>query len=418
MRNRQFTRRSFLKHSAALVVAPNIITRGALAAPGRKGANDRVNVIAFDDDVDPLYGQPRALGGGTREDAIRYVSELRAGGGTDIAYALTRAFASQHDEGARPRVVIFLTDGQSEASAALEAAQREQRDVRVFTVGIGTGVNQALLSRIAAEKRGTFTFIDRASRIEAEVGHLYAQIAHPLLVDVSLEIEGAVATRIYPRSLPDVFVDDELVVMGRFRGDEGPVRFVVSGRLADREIRVETTATPGGAQPWVGRRWAIARTDHLLEQIALDGETAEVRAEVTSLALAYHFVTPYTAFLAIPERELTAEAADLLARGRADRGAAEQAHADASGVTSGGEATAVASAPPMAFGGGDEEADADFEAPPREQATLAVEASPGAPDFGGRAGCASCTVGAARPAPRAIWLALAILGLSFGRRRR
>lgn len=385
----------------------------------RLGANDRVNVIAFDDDVDPLYGQPRALGGGTREDAIRYVSELRAGGGTDIAYALTRAFASQHDEGARPRVVIFLTDGQSEASAALEAARREQRDVRVFTVGIGTGVNQALLSRIAAEKRGTFTFIDRASRIEAEVGHLYAQIAHPLLVDVSLEIEGAVATRIYPRSLPDVFVDDELVVMGRFRGDEGPVRFVVSGRLADREIRVETVAAPAAPQPWVGRRWAIARTDHLLEQIELDGETAELRSEVTSLALAYHFVTPYTAFLAIPERELTAEAANLLAQGRADRGAAEQAHADASGVTSGGEATAVASAPPMAFGGGDEEAEADFETPSREvHATIAVEASPGAPDIGGRAGCASCTVGAERPAPRAMWLALAVLGLSFVRRRR
>ncbi|MCA9609122.1 MAG: VWA domain-containing protein [Myxococcales bacterium] len=392
----------------------------------RLGDGDRVNVIAFDDDVDPLYGRPRALGDGVREEAIRYVSELRSGGGTDIAYALTRAFSSQHDEGGRPRVVIFLTDGQSEVTPALAAAQREQRDVRVFTVGIGSGVNRALLSRLAAEKRGTFTFIDRASRIESEVGHLYAQIARPLLVDVSLEVEGGVATRIYPRSLPDVFVDDELVVVGRFRGDARQLYFRLSGRLADRPITVNTTATPGAPQPWVGRRWAIARTDHLLEAIELDGETPELRTEVTSLALAYHFVTPYTAFLAIPERELTAEAAQALAQGRAERASAEDRHADASGVTSGGEATAVAVAPAppvdaMDTGGADqvwiarEAEEADWGA---EGAGDSAEMAPMAPDMASRAGCASCTVGAEVPTPRALWLTLPLLGLFFWRRRR
>ncbi len=395
----------------------------------RLGAGDRVNVIAFDDDVDPLYGRPRDLVGGVREEAIRYVSQLRSGGGTDIAYALTRAFASQHAEGGRPRVVIFLTDGQSEASAALAAAQREQRDVRVFTVGIGSGVNRALLSRLAAEKRGTFTFIDRASRIESEVGHLYGQIARPLLVDVALEVEGGVATRIYPRSLPDVFVDDELVVVGRFRGDASALRFRLTGRLADRPIAVSTTATPAEPRPWVGRRWAIARTDHLLEQIELEGEAPELRAEVTSLALAYHFVTPYTAFLAIPERELTAEARQTLAQGRAERGLAEDRHADASGVTAGGEAGAVATggAGPVDATGADRWAaapepvveaqeEADWGGDGADEA-IAMESSPGAADFG-RAGCASCTVGAERAAPRAVWLTLPLLGLFFWRRRR
>ncbi|MCB9596443.1 MAG: VWA domain-containing protein [Sandaracinaceae bacterium] len=388
----------------------------------RLGAGDRVNVIAFDDDVDPLFDRPRELAADVRDDAVRYVSGLRSGGGTDIAYALTRAFASQHDGGGRPRVVIFLTDGQSEAEPALQAAQREQRDVRVFTVGIGSGVNRALLSRLAAEKRGTSTFIDRASRIEAEVGHLYAQIARPLLVDVSLEVEGAVATRIYPRSLPDLFVDDELVVVGRFRGDAPAPRFVLRGRLSDRPIEMDVTATPSRAQPWVGRRWAIARTDHLLEQIELEGESAELRSETTSLALAYHFVTPYTAFLAIPERELTAEAAQTLAQGRADRSSAEAQHADASPVTAGGEATSFATGADMDVdrASSDEQA---WEAEPQDWgggdgADSSGESILLAQESGGRAGCASCTVGAERDAPHTVWLTLGVFGLFFWRRRR
>lgn len=397
----------------------------------RLGPNDRVNVIAFDDDVDPLYGRPRAASPAVRSDAIDYVSRLRSGGGTDIAYALTRAFASQHDQGGRPRVVIFLTDGQSDAGAALEAVAREQRDVRVFTVGIGSGVNRALLSRLAAEKRGTFTYIDRASRIEAEVGHLYAQIARPLLVDVSIEIEGAVASRIYPRSLPDLFIDDELVITGRFRGDGHHLRFTIRGRLADRPIAMETTVTPerAGRHPWVGRRWAISRVDHLLERIELEGANPELRAEVTSLALAYHFITPFTAFLAIPEREVTAAARATLDRGRAQRREAMQRHMDATTLTAGGHAlavtTATASVNASDMGNGDMGAD--------EEVTGTAEAEPAqevltpASDVGGwggagdslsRAGCASCAVAASESPPRSLALVPLLLGLFFWRRRR
>src|SRR5690606_36090396 len=123
-----------------------------------------------------------------------------------------------------------LTDGQSAPEPVLARAAQDAHDVRVFTVGVGTGVNRALLSRLAAVKRGSFTYIDRASRIEAEVSHLYAQIAHPLLVGIALDVEDGVISRVYPRSLPDLFVDDELVVAGRFRGGES-VRCVLRRRL-------------------------------------------------------------------------------------------------------------------------------------------------------------------------------------------
>lgn len=412
-------------------MAGNAIANARLAAIDiirRLGPNDRVNVIAFDDDVDPLYGQPRAARPEVRRDAIEYVANLRSGGGTDIAYALTRAFASQHDGGSRPRVVIFLTDGQSEANAALEAATREQRDVRVFTVGIGDGVNRALLSRLAAEKRGTFTYIDRAARIEPEVGHLYAQIARPLLVGVSLEVDGAVATRIYPRTLPDLFVDDELVVAGRFRGDARQLRFTVRGTLSDRALEMETAVTPAsaGQHPWVGRRWAIARVDHLLERIELEGTSAELQGEVTSLALAYHFVTPFTAFLAIPEREVTAAARGTLDAGRQQRRDAMLRHQDATTMAAGGAATSTTTLAGLdATSGGDasgvDEEESDWgggEAPEPEMVMASADIGGGRGGAFSRAGCASCAVGASAAVPRSLALTVLVVGLFLWRRRR
>lgn len=363
----------------------------------RLGPQDRLNVVAFDDDVEPLYYRPRAADVEVRADALEFVGRLRPGGGTDIAFALGRSLEAQHDRAGRPRVVIFLTDGQSAAGPALELAQQDRRDVRVFTVGVGSGVNQALLGRLAALKRGTYTYIDRPSRIEAEVGHLYAQIARPLLVDVSLDVEGAVASRIYPRSIPDLFVDDELVVSGRFRGD-GPVRFAVRGTLGGRAVEMRTTAAPdaSGRRSWVGRRWAQARVDDLLEKMQLDGERPEMRQEVVSLALAYDFVTPYTAFLAIPEREVTAAARGTLDAARAQRAAAAGRHADAVALSRGSGAA------------------------PEMEEHLAVDAEPAYASgsvLADRAGCASCTVGARRPAPRALLL-VPLLGVLVGWRLR
>lgn len=392
----------------------NAIVNARSAAIGvlsRLGPHDRVNVIAFDDDVDPLFVAPRPADGSTRAQAIDFVSRLTAGGGTDLAFALRRALEAQHDDPSRPRVVIFLTDGQSAPEPVLELATTDRRDVRVFTVGLGEGVNRPLLSRLAADKRGRFTYIADATHLEAEVGHLYAQIARPLLVDVSLDVEGGVASRIYPRTLPDVFVDDELTVSGRLRG-EGPMAFVVRGRLGNQrvELRAQAIVPASVRRPWVGRRWAMARVDDLLEEIQLKGEEREMRDEVLSLALAYDFVTPYTAFLAIPERELTAEAAQTLARARAERGAAQARHADAVALSSPPTGVVATQSVDAAGSSGGEA--------PMDEAEESMPAMAGAPPSFDRAGCASCTVASKRDLPLGSIVIGLVLAAALARRRR
>jgi Ca-activated chloride channel family protein len=273
---------------------------------------DRVNVIAFSDEVDPLFRAPQALEGATRGDAIRFVEKLRDGGGTDIALALSTAIKSQEKRGERPRVVVFLTDGQSDVEKAMAAAQTDTGDVRLFTLGLGKEVNRPLLSRLAALKRGRFVYIEKTSSIVPEVGRLAASISKPLLVGVSIDVEGPHATRLYPRSIPDLFAEDELLVSGRIRG-AGTAKFTIRGKLAGKPVAFTRSVDLAKApkRPWIGSMWAQARVGHLLEEISLGAKAPELVDEATTLALAYNFVTPYTAFLAIPESELGAMASTV-----------------------------------------------------------------------------------------------------------
>ncbi len=270
-------------------------------------AKDRVNVIAFSDEVDPLFSMPKLVTPENRKRAIEFVEALHDGGGTDIALALATAIKLQHQTMEGPRVVVFMTDGQSDTDKSIEAAKLDTKDIRLFTVGLGKEVNKPLLSRLAAIKRGRFAYIDTVASIEPEVARLAAHISRPLLVDVSVDIEGPVASRLYPRTLPDLFAEDELLVTGRLRGT-GATKFTIRGKLEGRPVAYTTTIDMARApgRPWVGALWAQSRVTHLLEEISLGSSAPEMVEEVTNLALAYNFVTPYTAFLAIPDSELGA----------------------------------------------------------------------------------------------------------------
>jgi Ca-activated chloride channel family protein len=366
----------------------------AITVVERLAAADRLNVVVFDDGVDALWQAPRAASEKNRAAAVKFIENTDEGGGTDIALALSRALEHQADD-ERPKTILFFTDGQSEGPPALEVAQRDERDVRVFTIGLGD-VDKPLLARLAAIKRGRFTYVESAGTLEQKVTQLYGQIAEPALVGVKLSVTGedGALYHSYPRSLPDVFNGDELVVVSRIQGS-GALKLTVSGESKSGPVSAEATIDLGTARrTWVGRMWARRRVEHLLEEIALKGETGELKSEAIELGLAYNLVTPYTAFLAIPESELTAGGKDLLAAARAQRQEALAYNPDAGALAQ--------PSPPPDHG---------------SEAKMMAD-GPGAPSpIHGRAGgCAGCST-ATGPAFGDLF-PFALLGLALAIRRR
>ncbi len=384
--------------------------RAALEMVQLLGPKDRVNVISFSDEVDPLFTAPQPVTADSRQAALEFIARLHPTGGTDIALALRTAVADQARGSENPEVVVFLTDGQSDAA---QASAVQTGNVRLFTLGLGKDVNKPLLARLAAEKRGRFVFIESADAIEPEVGRLAATIAKPLLVDVAVTVEGANATRMYPRTLPDLFAEDELRVSGRVRGT-GAVKFTVTGKLAGKPVSYTTAVDLGKVtpQPWTAALWAQARIDHLLEEIALDGSKTEFKDEVLELALAYNVITPFTAFLAVPESELGAMRDTVLAA-RERKAKVMAANVDLLPAESRAVATRTESLGTSHGRTANREADDDGEDAAPAMTEAMTEAMS---DTNGRHGCAGCATSGSSGATTGLLL----LGtmLSLRRRRR
>jgi Ca-activated chloride channel family protein len=281
---------------------------------------DRFNVIAFSTGLSEYAMRPRPAS--EAGQAIAWVQNLEAIGGTNINRALLEALAQT--EGERATVLIFLTDGlptegiteidqiiANVVSAALE-------NLRVFTFGVGDDVNTVLLDTLAQQNRGATGYVRSHERIDEEVSALYAKIKTPILTNLELDFDNIVVEDMYPYPLPDLFAGSQLIVAGRYRptSSSGKLsRITLSGSVDGQRqqfVYEGTFRTRGGdddvlasAASFIPRLWATRKIGHLLTQIRLHGEEREWVDAVIDLSIRYGIVTPYTSFLVEEEDILT-----------------------------------------------------------------------------------------------------------------
>jgi Ca-activated chloride channel family protein len=159
-----------------------------------------------------------------------------------------------------------------------------------------------------------------------KVAQVFKRLHGPVLADATLETfdrEGHASTRLIremiPGKLPDVFEDDQLIVLGQYI-DKGPIKFKLSGnyrgqaRNFEFEFDVSGAATTRNA--FVPRLWASRRIAFLVDQIRQSGAESggrpseigatvfndprfrELTDEILRLSIEFGILTEYTAFLA------------------------------------------------------------------------------------------------------------------------
>jgi len=280
---------------------------------------DRFRVISFGSGVRRFAtGWTPAVTDSVRA-AQDWVRRLDTDGGTNIAGALTEAFAQPPRDGALG-VVVFLTDGmptvgETDPEHIAEQAERGRGPFRVFAFGIGYDVNTYLLDRLTERARGVTEYIQPGGDIEQAVGALAAKIASPVLTDLAIQGDGVELYDLQPQGLPDLFAGDELVVLGRERGAGSGERSVtVTGRRNGHEERFTTTARFGDELPgadYVQQLWAARKAGALSREIRLHGANPEIVSELKRLALRYGILTEYTSYL-VQEPGVVAQRPDLL----------------------------------------------------------------------------------------------------------
>jgi len=273
---------------------------------------DRFRLIAFSNTVRrDATGWTEATFENVRR-AQEWVRSLGAEGGTNIAGALSEAFAASPADGALG-VVVFLTDGlptvgETDPERIADAAERQRGGFRVFAFGIGYDVNTFVLDRLTERAHGASEYVQPGADIERAVGSLAAKIASPVMTDVAVSGDGAEVYDLQPATLPDLFANDEIVIFGRYRdGGRGTWHLVVNGRRNGHEERFAAAAPAGeqAANDYIRQLWAARKAGALAREIRLHGQTPELLSALKDLALRYGILSEYTAYL-VQEPGMTA----------------------------------------------------------------------------------------------------------------
>lgn len=278
------------------------------------GPEDRFGIVPFATEPRPFRDRLLDVSPGALADAEKFVDGLEARGGTAIDDALRVAIGLiPLEEVDRPDMILFVTDGlptigQTDADKIVERARKSGATARLFVFGVGNDVNTRLLDRLAAENRGTRDYVAETESIEEKVSNLYAKLSKPAMTDLDLRIEGVDAAAVHPKALGDLFHGAELLVVGRYDKPGNAVirlRGKIRGEAKEivEEVRLPEKAAENAFLP---RLWAVRRVAWLLEQIRLNGETAETREEVVRLAKEHGIVTPYTSYLILEDEALPA----------------------------------------------------------------------------------------------------------------
>ena len=295
---------------------------------------DRFNVVAFSDSAEAYFDKLQDATEKNVTEALDRTAHLDATGSTDIYGAMQEAVrqvaaaqpATQPDNkeqaARRPAYIIFLTDGRPTAGKSTEesdilkdtAAANKDVGARIFAFGVGYDVNVRLLDKMVGDNGGRSDYVKPKEDIEGKVSTFYAKIRNPVMTNVKVEIAGVRLRDNYPKDLGDLFEGDEIVVAGRYFGEDVPklekgadglyhtnltVKGVYAGK--DKTFTYPVTFNPGGKNwryDFVKKLWAIRRVGFLLDQVQLNGSSQEIIDELVRLSRDYGIMTPYTSFLA------------------------------------------------------------------------------------------------------------------------
>lgn len=317
-------------------------------------AHESFNLIIYNDQVERFSEHSLPITSDSLAAVGDYLDQVRPQGGTNLYGALSTALATEPAEGSVP-LVLFLTDGLPTVGERRESEIRKLAvsgnpfSKRVFTFGVGYDVNTPLLDRIARESRAIATYVQPTESVELKVSSVFKRLIGLVFVEPMLRAvdeQGAEQAGrlidVLPGRLPDLFSDDQLVVLGRYVGTK-PLKLRLQGKFLGETRAFEF---PMGVEhasvknAFVPRLWASRKIGDLTDAIRdleLTGianargrnpfgvastsggagvtnanpRLNELVAEVVALSLEHGILTEYTAFFANEGIDLAATESNL-----------------------------------------------------------------------------------------------------------
>ena len=236
-----------------------------------------------------------------RERAYAFIDGIEGRGGTNINDALLTALAGTPDP-ERPRIIVFLTDGRPTAGVRhptdilRNVAEANNKQSRIFVFGVGRGVNNQLLDKMAADNGGTPNYVKPEEDIEDAVSTLFRQMNDPVLVNLELNFGEIITNRLAPDKFPDLFRGEQLMLYGRYEAG-GKTDLKLRGKIRSEQQEFSKKVHFSKLEEdndFLPHLWAQRRLVELVDKAALYGESEELQKEIEHLCNKYDVETPDT----------------------------------------------------------------------------------------------------------------------------
>lgn len=287
---------------APLEAAKDAATRFA----GFLSAQDRLTIIAFDEQVRTVYGP----GPGGAPEALAAIARLQPGGSTNLSGGWLegrRAVAEGLVEGTNR--VVLLTDGQANVGivqapllAGLAGGGRNER-VSTTCIGFGAGFSEDLLRGMSEAGGGNFWYVEQADQMapvfQGEIEGLVALAAQNVRIEV-LPVHPRLGGVSFVPSVPvataeagwQVALGDLYATSPRAQGIVAHVEDVAelgTVTVAEVRVRADVVSEAGITQqvitlPLVANLDGTTRVEPVVEQTFLAFEVARAREEALAHA--------------------------------------------------------------------------------------------------------------------------------------
>lgn len=263
------------------------------------GSDDRVWITLFETSHQDFAEKPLPVAQLRGDKSFANLIQLGTGGGTELVPAAKHVLAkvAVHSVERHP-VVIVITDGQVGNEREVLSTFVAQPGVPVFTFGIDTAVNDALLKRLAVQQGGACSLHTPDDDICSAISGLGNRLRRPVVTNLHLlgEWEGV------SERLPDLYAGQTVDVS--LRSANSTDEIVFEGSLADGRVQRFCIPLADGHNEALPLLWVRGR----IARYEAKGE----RQDAIRLAEQFNLVCEGTAFVAWDEAEHVSIAHDAI----------------------------------------------------------------------------------------------------------
>lgn len=275
---------------------------------------DKFNVISFATKVTSFRTKHVEYNISNQDAAISYINSLEATSSTNISGAFDVAIPQfSIADASTANIIIFFTDGRQTQgitdtdeliSHINTLIIQSEKQISLFTFGIGTSTNQRLLTSIANNNNGVSDFLLN-NELESVITEFYLIIRNPVLLNIEIEFSPSIICEYYPARLPNLYKGQQMILIGRYI-EPSQLTTKLSGNSYANNIEYTYNTNLSDSLntnlQFLTKIWSKSKIDFLMDQYYLNSNNISVsdsiKNEIINLSLDYGVVSPFTSFQA------------------------------------------------------------------------------------------------------------------------